>query len=85
MTTSNAYHQRLADEKMTFLAHGHKKALELARDYGGTDGAHHKQWVIDEMVRALCGGDDQYRIWVANYEAGEDGPKTYEWDEGIAP
>lgn len=29
------------------------KALEIAAQYGGTDGAHHKAWVIDQMVRAL--------------------------------
>lgn len=29
------------------------KALEIAACYGQTDGAHHKTWVIDQMVRAL--------------------------------
>lgn len=32
-----------------------KKALEIAISYGGIDGAHHKDWVIDQMVRALTG------------------------------
>ncbi len=31
------------------------KALALAVAYGGIDGAHHKDWVIDQMVRALTG------------------------------
>lgn len=31
------------------------KALEFADLYGGFDGAHHKTWVIDQMVRALTG------------------------------
>lgn len=31
------------------------KALEIAMSYGGIDGAHHKTWVIDQMVRALTG------------------------------
>lgn len=30
------------------------KALEIAR-YGNIGGAHHKAWVIDQMVRALTG------------------------------
>jgi hypothetical protein len=30
-----------------------KKALELATIYGQIEGAHHKAWVIDQMVRAL--------------------------------
>jgi hypothetical protein len=59
------------------------KALEIARDYAGYDGGHHKTWVIDQMVRALTG--DLYEAWVKCWEAGEDGPHTYEWDEGIAP
>jgi hypothetical protein len=32
-----------------------EKALELARQDGQIDGAHHKMWVIDQMVRALTG------------------------------
>lgn len=30
-----------------------ERALEIASSFGGVDGAHHKQWVIDQMVRAL--------------------------------
>jgi len=32
-----------------------EKALALAVKFGGIDGAHHKDWVIDQMVRALTG------------------------------
>lgn len=59
------------------------KALDIAHNYGGTDGEHHKQWVIDQMVRALTG--DSYESWVAAHKHGEDGPDTYGWDTGIAP
>jgi hypothetical protein len=31
------------------------RALAYAKDNGSTDGAHHKMWVIDQMVRALTG------------------------------
>ena len=31
------------------------KAVEFAVRFGQIDGAHHKAWVIDQMVRALCG------------------------------
>jgi hypothetical protein len=58
-------------------------AIELAVRYGSIDGAHHKNWVIDQMVRALAG--DRYSQIVADAKAGEHGPETYEWDEGIAP
>lgn len=82
-------------------------ALEIAHEAGGVDGAHHKAWVIDQMVRALTGcptvtktaadyrgqsydysaqgESDEYLAWVTLAKAGEDGPETYEWDEGIAP
>jgi len=31
------------------------KALDFAYCYGQIDGDHHKEWVIDQMVRALTG------------------------------
>lgn len=31
------------------------KALAIAVAYGSIDGAHHKDWTIDQMVRALTG------------------------------
>lgn len=71
-----------------------KDALALA---GNIDGAHHKQYTIDQMVRALTG--DAYDQWVADYEhcdtvacpfhdggdQGRDCDQGYSWDEGIAP
>lgn len=59
------------------------KAIQLAIQYGGIDGAHHKSWVIDQMVRALTGLD--YDKVVAEAREGEDGPETYDWDVGIPP
>ncbi len=59
------------------------KALEIAFCYGGIADAHHKAWIIDQMVRALTG--DQYEAFVANRKAGDSGPDTYVWDEGITP
>lgn len=58
-------------------------AIDLAVQYGGIDGDHHKAWVIDQMVMMLA-GDDYERI-VREACAGEDGPNTYNWDHGIAP
>ncbi len=58
-------------------------ALETIDQFGGIDGAHHKQWVLDQVVRQLTG--DDYEPWVRQYNDGEDGPETYEWDVGIAP
>lgn len=83
-----------------------KKALEIAES-GSYDGAHHKMWVIDQIVRALTlcpmvteetpdhfdyqytyevqGESEEYEKWVKEFNDGEDGPETYEWDVGIAP
>lgn len=60
-----------------------RDALAVLLDYGQTDGAHHKAWVIDQAVRALAG--DDYAALIAEHKSGEDGPETYEWDVGIAP
>lgn len=46
-------------------------ALSAALD-GVYDGAHHKMWVIDQMVRCLA--DDAYEAW-----------RPYDWDEGTPP
>lgn len=62
------------------------KALDIAFRYGQIDGGHHKAWVIDQMVRALCGSDEEYQKWVKEY-CGPD-PETgdeYLWDTGINP
>ena len=47
------------------------------------DGGHHKQWLIDQIVRKLTG--NKYNEWIKEYKAGEDGENTYDWNEGIAP
>ena len=60
-----------------------QNALALGLQYGSIDGAHHKMWVIDQMVRALAG--DKYDELIRAFKDGEDGPETYEWDTGIAP
>lgn len=58
-------------------------ALKVALTYGGIDGAHHKDWIIDQMVRALTG--ETYDQWVKDACAGTDGPQTFTWEKGIAP
>ncbi len=58
-------------------------AIELGLDYAGCDGGHHKMWVIDQMLKVLLG--DKYHEEIKKWEDGEDGPKTYTWDCGIAP
>jgi hypothetical protein len=87
---------------------GSEAAMIFISRYGGIDGAHHKQWVLDQVARILLGtpvnvtlakwenghqeeryhvGEPsaEYTAWVADLRAGEDGPNTYDYDEGIAP
>lgn len=67
----------------TRAASGIQEALEVAMSHAGHDGEHHKEWVIDQMVRALTGPG--YEEWVVEAKAGEEGPNTYDWSEGIPP
>lgn len=62
-----------------------KKALEIAWSYGQIDGSHHKMWVIDQMVRALCGSEKEYVKWIETYEEMLDDGNYYVWDKGVAP
>jgi len=32
-----------------------QEAIDIGVENGGCDGAHHKDWVIDQMIRALAG------------------------------
>lgn len=62
-------------------------ALDIAWQYSQIDGAHHKAWSIDQMVRALLGGDAEYNKWITKYTApiSDEPDDYYEWDVGIAP
>lgn len=62
-----------------------QKALNMIYQYGSIDGAHHKQWVLDQVVRALTVTEEEYKKWIKKHNKGADGPDTYSWDEGIAP
>lgn len=62
-----------------------KKALSIAWSYGQTDGSHHKMWVIDQMVRTLCGNKEEYEKWIKAYTTPLDDGDYYTWDTGITP
>ena len=70
-----------------------EEVIAVIEQYGGIDGGHHKQWVLDQVVRIALG--DKYPQWVIDMEKAnpddvldaDDDPDHYysEWDEGIAP
>lgn len=57
-----------------------KKALEIAARYG-MNGAHHKEWVIDQMVRALTGCPVEERVFEGGrtFEVQGESYEYYEW------
>lgn len=65
------------------------KALEIAWLYSQIDGNEHKAWVIDQMVRALCGREEVYNEFISEYTkkfVDERGyADWYNWNVGIAP
>jgi len=65
------------------------EALNLAASGIFTDGGHHKQWYLDQIVRVLTGDDKEYRSFRHDHQSvsfDEDGDAIfYEWDEGISP
>ena len=62
-----------------------QSAVALIEEYGGIDGGHHKQWLLDQVMRALL--QEQYAAWREEYDnyLDEDGNTYSEWDEGVAP
>lgn len=62
------------------------KALDYILRYGGIDGGHHKQWVLDQVVKALTGGRVTTVTHVAHngteYKYDEQGPSE-EYDAWI--
>lgn len=63
------------------FADARNRAVATASMFGMIGGEHHKQWVIDQMVRSLLGEKD-YDEWVQHMNADPD----YEpWDTGTAP
>lgn len=55
--------------------------LELIGDVGDTDGEHHKQWLLNEILRKILGDGEAYADWIFQWQGGNGA----EWDVGIAP
>jgi predicted nucleic acid-binding Zn-ribbon protein len=85
LEAANSNHEKF--ERLFYLEQQSKEAaLEIIEQYGGFDGAHHKQWILDQVVRKLVG--DKYEEWVkemcGEYDEEEE-MYEYDWDEGIPP
>lgn len=57
-----------------------EEAVNIALRFGMIDGAHHKQWVIDQMLRILL--KEKYEAVISEYNS----DLEYDpWDKGIPP
>ena len=85
------YCKQCRDEIETFISCGKdtnpkiEQALDLAWQSAQIDGGHHKMWVIDQMVRVLCGSEEEQEKWVGEYIGPDEDGDCYSWDCGIAP
>ncbi len=62
------------------------KALRIASEYGMIDGAHHKTWVIDQMVRALtdCPITDSIRVaFTGEHYAADEVGESQEYNQFV--
>lgn len=63
-----------------------QRAVGLAWCFNEIEGAHHRQWLIDQMVRNLLG--EQYESFVKEYEEpikNDEKIEHYKWNKGIPP
>lgn len=56
------------------------KALGLLAEHGQVEGKHHTDWLLNQMLWALTGGDLEYFAWLGRHV--QDG---HGWSAGIAP
>lgn len=61
---------------------GKTMAVRVATRFGMIDGSHHKQWVIDQILRSVL-TEPEYQDFLKKMNAD---PAEYEpWDIGVAP
>ena len=83
MTTMTDEQQSLQNMQQLAVSNDKERitqAVKIAEECGMFDGGHHKQWVIDQMLRVLLG--DNYEVWLEEMNSD---PDYTPWDVGIAP
>lgn len=61
------------EDQFNQLSENTQNAIDLILDFGSYDGSHHKQWVLTQVLKALCSEE----VFQDILDEG--------WDEGIAP
>lgn len=54
--------QELANKPPFELQCRIEEAIDIITEYGDVDGSHHKQWVIDQVLRSLLGCEYETKI-----------------------
>ena len=74
------------DEILDSLPTEVAEAVRVIISYGGIDGAHHKNWCLDQVLRNLLKDEKVYKELIdASCWHKSEGPWAYSHDEGIAP
>jgi len=62
-----------------------EKILNTIERYGMISGSHHKQWILNEILKTTLG--DKYDEWVKEFNSYKDeNNEMYDnWDVGVAP
>lgn len=63
----------------------HHRAWVIDQLLRALTGCPEEEVLVEDVPFLVLGESDEYRQWVAEYKAGDDGPETYGWDTGIAP
>lgn len=58
------------------------KIVELIGHLGMIEGSHHKQWILDQILRICLKTDEAYNAWIEKFNS-EDNDEN--WDSGISP
>lgn len=60
------------------------RIVDMIDEMGAIDGAHHKQWILDQILIVAL-GTDGYKDFMKYYKHGGTEDDPIEWDKGIAP
>lgn len=60
-----------------------KNILNLIDRYGMIDGSHHKQWLLDQIVKVIL-TPEEYEKWITEFDE-EEQEEFIWWEKGIAP
>ena len=60
------------------------EAMDVINRFGMIDEMHHKQWILDQVVRKIK-GPEEYKKWRDEYDTHSRKHDYQQWDEGIAP